>query len=180
MHNAQAAAVNLFWMSHKRSRNPQLKAFGGWLAELRSEGVSRERISIRLRGLGVPLGGSTLAQYEKGTVWAPDPCVMWGLAKIYGVGIEKLVAGLRLNRENPSIATRDLLRRVNEVVSASPAQQGASDVLASARIRELEDRLFANEVIVQNARRLAGELMATTGAKGGEALQRTTRRRNRN
>ena len=88
-------------MAKKRSDQPLLEAFGNRLFQLRS-GRSREVISRRLKSLGVPLGGSTLGQYEKGGVWAPDAGVLWGLAKIYGVDLEELILLLRANRLSPS------------------------------------------------------------------------------
>ena len=88
-HNAQAPPATLFWLPKKRSRNPVLMAFGAELLRLRGEN-SREWVSIQLERLGVPLGGSTLAQYEKGTVWAPDPGVLWGLSEIYGVRLSEI------------------------------------------------------------------------------------------
>lgn len=97
MHNAQGRPANLFRVQKKRSRNPALRAFGRYLEKLRGK-RSREQISLRLQELHVPLGGSTLAQYEKGTVWAPDPGVLWGLASIYGVRLSDVILRLRANR----------------------------------------------------------------------------------
>jgi transcriptional regulator with XRE-family HTH domain len=88
----------------KRSRMPTLAAFGARLRALRGR-HSREAISIRLGELGVPLGGSTLAQYEKGLVWAPDAGVLWGLARIYGQDLAELIALLRANRNDPAMST---------------------------------------------------------------------------
>lgn len=82
-----------------RSRMPQLQAFGAQLRAWRGE-RSREQISRKLAHLGVPLGGSTLAQYESGTVWAPDAGVLWGLAEIYGVELHAVISLLRANRAN--------------------------------------------------------------------------------
>lgn len=55
-----------------RSQKPVLTAFGARLRELRTEARSREVIAKKLRALGIALDESTLVQYEKGTVWAPD------------------------------------------------------------------------------------------------------------
>lgn len=88
-------------MAKKRSRNPTLRAFGERLTELRGT-ASREQISIKLEKLGVPLGGSTLAQYEKGAVWAPDPGVLMGLAKIYNEELQDLLTLLVASRADPS------------------------------------------------------------------------------
>lgn len=102
MHNAQPNTVNLFPVAKKRSSYPNLRAFGVYLQRLRGR-VSRERISKRLEKLGVPLGGSTLRQYELGAVWAPDPGVLWGLSQIYTVSLDTLIDLLRENRRNPKL-----------------------------------------------------------------------------
>jgi len=72
--------------------------------------------------MNATLGGSTLAQYEKGTVWAPDPGVLWGLARIYRVPLEDLVKLLAANRANPNAAPSeaDLLLQSN-AEQASPS-----------------------------------------------------------
>lgn len=93
---------NLLAVMKKRSTKPPLKVFGRLLREARRE-ATREQISKRLEKLGVPLGGSTLAQYEQGSVWAPDPGVLWGLSKIYRVALDDLILVLRENRARPEL-----------------------------------------------------------------------------
>jgi transcriptional regulator with XRE-family HTH domain len=108
----------------KRSQKPALRAFGAWLQELRGE-ASRERISQKLAAKGVPLGGSTLAQYEKGAVWAPDAGVLWGLAQIYETDLDHDGGALAENRKRTDMhvdALRDLLRHKRD--QASGAFQG--------------------------------------------------------
>jgi len=93
-------------VSKKRSRLAELKAFGAKLKALRG-GRSREQISLRLQTLGVTLDESTLVQYEKGTVWAPDAGVLWGLAVIYNQSLTDLIGLLLLNRQNPDASVGD-------------------------------------------------------------------------
>jgi transcriptional regulator with XRE-family HTH domain len=103
-------------VAKRRSRFPELSAFGAYLRKLRGD-RSREQISIRLRDLGVPLDESTLVQYEKGTVWSPDVGVLWGLSRIYQVSIATLVSLLRENRARPQVESKDwpeLLRASRE------------------------------------------------------------------
>jgi transcriptional regulator with XRE-family HTH domain len=113
-HFAQCTQIpaNLLPVQKKRSRNPELRAFGEWLQDLRGE-MSRERVSQRLADKGATLGGSTLAQYEKGTVWAPDVGVLLALSEIYGVKFELLARAVDENRKNVGIerdALVDLIR----------------------------------------------------------------------
>lgn len=132
-------------MAKSRSRQPRLLAFGAWLQVLRGS-RTRQQISIKLADLGVPLGGATLAQYEAGTVWAPDPGALWGLSEIYKVPFTELVALLRVNRARPDSTDKDwldLLRQAQDPPSSSI--QGADDVPASARIIELEAKIRAYE-----------------------------------
>jgi hypothetical protein len=100
-----------------RSKNPLLLEFGRRLEELRGT-RTREQVSVRLRELGVPLGGSTLAQYEGGSVWAPDPGVLWGLAQIYRVEHEDIVTLLRENRRRALRADSAHAQRNKDVTSS--------------------------------------------------------------
>ena len=133
-------------MQKKRSRNPELVAFGSWLLELRGE-MSRERVSQRLADKGVSLGGSTLAQYEKGTVWAPDVGVLLALSQIYEVSFELLARAVNENRKNARLEKAvllDLIRHDRDQSSDLPG--GGSDgpaAAASARVQQRYDELLA-------------------------------------
>lgn len=171
-----------------RSRNPLLAAFGARLMELRGK-RSRKQISNRLTDLGVPLGGATLAQYEAGTVWAPDPGAMWGLAVIYERPLDELVWLLRANRANTNAAEwRDLVRPAQDQESGLPSAGGSVDVPASARARilELESEIAAHKARWRAAEDAASGLLqiivaAGEGdapsrlAPGGRGRHRTTR-----
>jgi hypothetical protein len=102
MNNAERQRFTLWPVAKARSRKPQLKAFGSWLIALRGR-RTRQQISDKLSNLGVPLGGATLAQYEAGTVWAPDPGVLWGLSEIYRRPLTLLIRALRENRADTEI-----------------------------------------------------------------------------
>jgi transcriptional regulator with XRE-family HTH domain len=156
LHNAQTIAANLLWVTKKRSRQPALRAFGKRLAGWRGSERTREEISLPLTALGAPLGGSTLAQYEKGTVWAPDPCVLWALATIYRRPLEELIAMLLANRADPNIEAftdRDLaaLRLPTESSSKTEARN---------RLRLLEDHLSTYSKALQQVREPVMQLRA--------------------
>jgi transcriptional regulator with XRE-family HTH domain len=141
-------------MQKKRSRNPTLRAFGSRLRELRG-GLSREQVSRKLAHLGVPLGNSTLSQYEKGTVWAPDPGVLWGLAETYRVHVEDLIAVLRRNRLNVGVDDWRELFRDADAPSTAPSHKGGPDAAARARIRELEDSVREREAFIHQVQEAA-------------------------
>jgi transcriptional regulator with XRE-family HTH domain len=163
MHNAQPEAANLLWVTKKRSTNPQLKAFGRRLEELRNK-VSREAISLRLEKLGVPLGGSTLAQYEKGNVWAPDPGVLWGLAQIYHVQLQELILLLRENRRHPEA----------DVIHVSDIQHREETGLANQLTSERERSQATLRVVEKVAHELF-ELLDEDVTRRGEAAARPPR-----
>lgn len=162
-------------LPQKRSGNPPLRAFGAWLESKRNAAKkTREQISIKLGDLGVPLGGSTLAQYEHGRVWAPDPGVLWGLARIYNSSLDEVVALLRANRQRPDASADDwpaLLRQAQDLGAPNPAHE---------RIRELEDTVKLYETFLREARKLTEHLHAFASA-GPEmpvpVSDRRTRRR---
>jgi transcriptional regulator with XRE-family HTH domain len=87
------------------------------LTELRA-GRSREQISLKLTEKGTPLGATTLLQYEKGAVWAPDAGVLWGLGQIYGVPLDDLVALLLANRQHPETKGSDWPKLLQQAQAA--------------------------------------------------------------
>lgn len=126
----------------KRSNMPRLPRFGGRLRELRGD-ASRQEISNRLHGLNVPLGGSTIKQYEDGAVWSPDPTVLWGLSRIYKVSFEDLVLLLRterarvsgeiLSRDSNDVQKSDVTNTLGSVSASSITEaESARHVLPSA------------------------------------------------
>lgn len=88
--------------SKSRHRPVVVPAFGAYLARLRGRSSRRARssrgaICKRLEQYGLTLDRSTLLQYERGTVTAPDPAILWGLSRLYHVPFDEMV--LELVRE---------------------------------------------------------------------------------
>lgn len=182
MHNAQsptAVTANLLWLSKKRSNYPELTAFGLILAGLRGRKRSREQISKALETLKVPLGGSTLAQYEKGKVWAPDAGVLWGLAEIYNVPLDYLARLLARNRQDATLDV-DLLRHE---VPVQRTLTGEADETASDRARRLEARLHEYDGLVPELNRVTTALVRVAAKRAEDAAttaaQTSGRRRHR-
>lgn len=104
----------------------------------------------------MPLGGSTLAQYEKGTVWAPDPGVLWGLAQIYEQPVEVLILMLRANRANPSLQSFDGHEVQRHARTASTK--------AGTAAHALEQRLVRDQAVGKEIEAVARQLL-TIAAK---------------
>lgn len=165
--SAQCKGVpdTLLRVRNPRSKNPVISAFGARLRELRTEARSREVIARKLATLGVALDESTLVQYEKGTVWAPDAGVLWGLSEIYKVPLVELTTLLVINRADPSAKSwRDLLRQ--------PPDQGSTHG-GGVDVPDLTDRLLE---IKRRDESLAGDVQDVIGRLTGiaERLQSET------
>lgn len=86
-----------------RQRPVVVAAFGAYLRDLRLRAGSRRPLTLgmvlqRLAQRGIALSEGTLSQYETGTVERPDPVVLAGLAEIYGVPLDEIVAALHAAR----------------------------------------------------------------------------------
>lgn len=161
-------------VAKRRSHNPELTAFGDWLRTLRGAN-SREAISLRLKALGVPLGASTLVQYEKGTVWAPDPGVLWGLCTIYRQPIDLALALLRANRAQPDVASAsDLLRHAGEY--KSPSDLGGAD---GGAFRDELGEIRARVAVVEGVLSSTVEDVRAIGSALDHAERRASTRGNR-
>lgn len=83
------------------SRRPRAVAsphFGRQLTKLRGT-KSRGEVVRALQRYGITVDRSTLLQYERGCVTAPDPAILWALGRYYGLdGIDELVAVLVMDR----------------------------------------------------------------------------------
>lgn len=201
MHNAQVRAATLWGLVKKRSQQPTLKPFGEYLEGLRGK-VSRERISLKLAALGVPLGGSTLAQYEKGAVWAPDACVLWGLSTIYRVPIEDLVNRLRENRlitlnydavldeiatkvnqdlHGPALADTELpITETAQLVSEAPPDHGQTRIVSTdleTVIREMRDATAALRLALVYNADVTGKKVAKSARQAAKARAAVARKR---
>lgn len=122
-------AIRSFLLDKGKSRRPVVvAAFGARLGELRGE-KSAEIVVRQMGQLGVTLTASTLYQYEAGTVNAPDPGVLWALAKIYQVDLDDLIALLVAERNGRPVATHQLIdaenRRRRQLVQQFEILDGA-------------------------------------------------------
>lgn len=118
-----AGALRFAYMA---PRSPKVAPWGQRLRDLRGK-RSGGWVIQRLASAGISFTDSTLSQYERGTVIAPDPVVLWGLAQIYGVEVGQLIETLAQNRRQP------------DLTELPPAQPGA--VLLEADEREVLERL---------------------------------------
>lgn len=81
--------------------------FGQLLLRLR-DGQSRGAVSrALLKASGLHLSPTTLLHYERGAVGAPDPAILWGLARHYGADITSLLRTLVVDRVG-EVAVRDV------------------------------------------------------------------------
>jgi len=67
---------------NERKRSVALPKFGAQLRRLRGD-QTRGDICRALETYGLKVDRSTLLQYERGTVKAPDPAILWALGRIY-------------------------------------------------------------------------------------------------
>lgn len=92
---------------HSRQRPVIAPTFGKYLSELRGT-RSRGVICEELKRFGVELDRSTLLQYERGTVSAPDPAALWALGRLYRVSLDDLALVLLRDRTGQALAAQDL------------------------------------------------------------------------
>ena len=131
------------------SRPVVVGAWGRHLAALRQR-RSLSTVLRKLRQMGINnISRSTLYQYEKGQVSAPDPVVLLGLAQIYGVDVAILIEALAVNRRQPDLE------------ELPPPQPGA--VVLEPDERALLDRL---RTLPPEERKLYLEFIAYRHARG--------------
>lgn len=131
-------------------------AFGKALTTLRGKRTPQQ-ISQRLAALGIHINRSTLWQYEHGTVGAPDPVVIWGLAKIYKTDLAGLIDRLASERASHEPAMDLRLLNIEEQREADMLELWAT--LGKAQ-RENVMQLMRNLQAVRTAKR--PRKMATT------------------
>lgn len=78
----------------------------------------------------------TVSGYEQGYNKRPDPVVLWGLAKLYQVPTDGLIAVLYANRTDPGL-TRAAAERILDEHSHGPSPE-----VAAAAIKAVRQRLF--------------------------------------
>src|SRR5579871_491571 len=82
------------------------RGWGRLLADLRREaGLTGNEVARRLEHLGIVIDRASIYAYENGRISAPDAGVVWGLAHIYGVPVEDLIATLVRSRTNRAAAS---------------------------------------------------------------------------
>jgi hypothetical protein len=93
-------------------------------------------------------------------LWAPNPGVLWGLARIYTVVLGEVITFLRVSRANPNIEEDELLKHwsLDEDHTQAPA-----------RTRELEQRLAderkRHDALILDLREIAGQLSLTVSER---------------
>jgi transcriptional regulator with XRE-family HTH domain len=135
-----------------------------------SRKLSTAQVEGKLADAGTRLGRSTVTQYEKGTVWSPDPIVLSELARIYRVDIRGLIAVLKANRQNPALSGEE----------ADAIHKGASDA-GAAEVGVLRDERDAAVATLREMRELAEALVriAYARAADSEGAPATTRKARR-
>jgi transcriptional regulator with XRE-family HTH domain len=132
-------------MVRKRERPVVAPAFGAQLTALRErvEGRSQEWVVRALASrFGLSFSRSTLSQYEKGTVLAPDAGILWGLAQIYDVPVMGLIQYLVAERSGGKVTVPEVTAGVH---TAQPLSAVSGDTHSStpawqeARVAESEN-----------------------------------------
>lgn len=105
--------------------------FGARLKALRkavkigNKARSQEYVTNRLAArYGLPLDRSTLSEYEKGTVMAPDAGTLWGLAQIYDVSVATLAECLVAERSGGKMAMPEVIAGVHAASLSSSKDPG--------------------------------------------------------
>jgi transcriptional regulator with XRE-family HTH domain len=101
---------------------------------------SQEHVANRLAvKYGLQLDRSTLSEYEKGTVMAPDAGVLWGLAQIYDVPVGELAQFLVAERSGGKVSVPEVTAGVHiasPLSATSGATQSSTPAGQEARVGE--------------------------------------------
>lgn len=155
-------------MSDSESLGPY-HAFGAWLREKRlaAKLASQPRAEIRARAQGLKLiNQGKLSHIERGMNGNPDPAFLSQLADLYHLNYVDVVAQwMRVRYRVVNDADSVLVGR-GRMRQQTAHHEGESNVPATARIRELEDRLRMYEAIVSHSNKLASELVTITSGRG--------------
>lgn len=156
--------------------------FGRWLKDQRLAAGLRSQPQAVLAAVGKELhliNQGKLSHLERGFNSDPEPDLLRQLAVLYRLEYRAIVAKW-LETKFGLVAKSDLLRHIGTGPSAPHnEEEEETDVPASARIRELEDRVKAYEVIVRHVRELATEITTTTGEEGSAITRGHARRSSR-
>jgi transcriptional regulator with XRE-family HTH domain len=88
----------------KRERPVVVPEFGNLLVDLRGKRSRGLVVRILLDSYALKLDDTSLLQYERGTVAAPDPAILWALSRIYGADFEELISALVMERTGREVA----------------------------------------------------------------------------
>jgi hypothetical protein len=89
------------------ARKRGLRAFGRWLERKRLDRdmTAPQVARILTEKHGIKVDSSTLYNYEGGTVFAPDPGVLYGLSLVYELDLQTMMSLLLMNRGKPAAET---------------------------------------------------------------------------
>lgn len=137
----------------------------------------RRAVDLDQTGLGraIGVGQGAVSRWETGES-LPDADSLPIIARLLRVSLDELLQGV----DSQYDAARDLPRHASTRASAAP-KEGAANVPAEARIRQLEGDLAVYKAIVKRSRRLAEELLTVTGRRDeGSAVTRASTKRRAN
>jgi hypothetical protein len=186
-------------MTHSRTQQPLLRAFGAALRVLHaryeaargrefSHDALANQLTARLRKFGPELSirGSTLHRWEDGQVWSPAPLALRELAALYGTTYTVLITVLFRNAEQPDLPATEGLRLLEEATAHGTSDDsvgslalplpldGFSATEAAARLITTSDELVSLAEHILHA--ASGGQTATVGRASPErrARNRTT------
>lgn len=151
----------------KRKAEP-LIGFGAYLEKLRGA-RSQGQVLIKLRALDIQCSPAALSRYESGERDKPDPLILWGLARIYEIDVERLILALHANQLARAKGQSFGLRDVENVLHGTASHKRTRGVdaaeadLAWKRIGELATELL--------------QVSGTRGATNAAGQAPTTRRK---
>ena len=121
-----------------------LRAWGTHLVRLRQNaGLSGAKVVNGLAALGIQIDRRTVYAYEAGRIAAPDAGVLWGLAQIYRVSADELVAALVSYRTGrPSTVLEP--RSSDEMIRVTSTER---DLIQDFRSLSAKDRHACGEFI---------------------------------
>lgn len=123
------------------TKKVRVKAFGDYLKGCRER--SRKRppsvaaVATVLQDQGIPINHATIRGYEYGWADRPDPVVLVGLARLYKIDVQSLVAVLAENRRDRNLSEIDVERILRSVTKTSHAEAEAA-----TRLAELREKLY--------------------------------------
>jgi len=172
---ANAIGLGSFHEMESRERPIVVRAWGKYLEQLR--GNRKPAVVVRrLAAMKIALTRGTLWQYEHGTVNAPDPVVLGGLAAIYGTDVRCLIAVLKRNRADVDMSVAEVDRVLQDAL-----RNHDETAAAAARLEEITTGLrdIATELVnlAERSNTLAGR--QTSGSRSTTTERPARARRDR-